>query len=77
MEVTIQIVPGDVCGIITAPGTALGLPFDRGLDTLYTADPVDSLVVDHDPVLFVQFIPDPTVSHIRMGIVDVFDSGFP
>ena len=35
MEVTIQIVPGDMCRIIAASGAALRLPLDRGLNAFF------------------------------------------
>ena len=73
MEIPVQVVPCDMRRISTASGAALRLPFDRGLDMLYTADPEDALVVDYDAMPSVQFIPDSPVSHIRMDVVDVFD----
>ena len=73
MEVTVQIVPGDMSGIITASGAALRLPLDRRLDAFFTADPQDPLIIHCDAMLFVQFIPDPPVTHVRMFFMDVFD----
>ena len=73
MEVTVQIVHGDMCRIITAPGAALRLPFDRGLDVFFTADPQDTLVIHNDTMLFIQFIPYPPVTHVWMLFMDAFD----
>ena len=73
MEVTIQIVPGDVCRIIATSGAALRFPLDRGLDVLLTADPQDTLIVHSDTMPFVQFISDPSVSHFRISFMDVLD----
>ena len=73
MEIPVQIVPCDMCRIIAASGAALRLPFDRGLDVFFTADPQDTLIIHCDAMFFVKFIPDPPVSHIRMSFVDVFD----
>ena len=73
MEIPVQVVPCDVCRISTASGAALWLPFDRGLDVFFPADPQDPFVVDIDAMLFIQLIPDPAISHIRMGFMDDFD----
>ena len=52
MEVTIQIVSGDVCRIIAVSGAALRLPFDRGLDVFFTADPQDTLIIHSNTMFF-------------------------
>ena len=73
MKVTIQIVPGDVRRIVTAFGAAFRLPLDYRLDSFLAADSQNPLVIHCDAMLFVQFIPNPSISHIRMLFMNVFD----
>ena len=40
---------------------------------LYAANPQDALIIDIDSVALVQFVSDPSVSHIRMFCMDVSD----
>ena len=73
LKIPVQVVPGDVSRIITASGAALRLPLDRRLDVFFTADPQDPFIIHCDAMFFVQFIPDPPVTHVRMLVMDAFD----
>ena len=73
MKVPVQIVPCDMCRIIAVPGAALRSPLDRRLNVFFPTDPQDSFIINSDAMLFIQFIPDPAISHIGMGHMDAFD----
>ena len=73
MEIPVQIVPCDMCRIIAVPGAALRSPLDRRLNVFFPTDPQDSFIINSDAMLFIQFIPDPTIPHVGMGIMDTLD----
>ena len=73
MEVPVQIVLCDMCRIIAVPGAALGFPLDRRLNVFFPADPQDSFIINSDAMFFIQFIPDPAISHIGMSLMNTFD----
>lgn len=73
MEITIEIVPGDVIGIPVGFRTAFRPPLDRGHDVLLPADPEDALVIHIDPVVTGQFITDAAIAHVRMSSMNLPD----
>ncbi len=73
MEVPVQIVLCDMCRIIAVPGAALRFPLDRRLNVFFPADPQDSFIIYSDAMFFIQFIPDPAISHIGMSLMNTFD----
>jgi len=73
MKVPVQVISGDMSRIIAASGTALWLPIDCGLYPLFATDPKDSLIININIVMFLQFVSDPPVSHVWMFFVNLFD----
>ena len=55
------------------PCTALRFPFDGGLYLLAPADTQNPLVVYMNPMVYIKFVPDAPVSHVRMGFVYLLD----
>ena len=70
MEAAAQVVLCHILRRCRAPGTAMPPELDGGLDMERTADAQDTLVVDSDAMMPVQFIPHPAVSHIRVNLMN-------
>ena len=73
MKVPVKIVFGDMSGVLTASGTIFRSPFNRGLDALLATKAQDSVVAYCDAIFPVQFIPDPSVSHIWMFLMNILN----
>jgi len=52
--------------------TAVAGILDGGFDPFCPADPEHALVADSDPMVFLQIIPDATVSFVRIVVMDLF-----
>lgn len=72
MELAVQDVLSGILGILGGYGTAMIAVLDGGLDVPDPADPEDPLVTYMDPMVMLQFVPDPPVALIRAFLMNLF-----
>ena len=73
MEIPFEVILRDVLRITAALSAALRFPLDRGLDAFNAADTKHAFVVDIYTMPSVKFVPDPSIAHVRMGLMDRSD----
>ena len=66
VEVPVQKVLGYVLRVLGLPCAAVVGIFNRGLNPTLPADTKHALVVDWNPVVDLQIIPEPTVTFLRL-----------